>query len=315
MFVNAFIVLCIFALYRYLRSRSAVPAGAQLPNGPPGKPIVGNMLEIPPFHSWLKFYEWKERYGDIFRLNIAGRNHIIVSTEEIANDLLRERGTIYSDREQLPMAAQLLSCNLRPLFLPYGETWRSVRKLMHSLTNSSVAATYQPVQEQESLRAVRDLTRLPEKYETWFERYSAGLILRLAYSKSIQTGDESFVRRILAVVHTVERVASPGAYLVDTIPALLYVPRFLSPFKLEAARLHAEEITLFRDLLQEGIENSSKEASQENFCGKWSKSKESYNISDDHAAYAIGTLFEAGAGTTAAAMMSFMLAMTLHPAE
>jgi len=45
---------------------------------------------------------------------------VVVSTEKIANDLLRERGTIYSSREQLPMAGKLVSKDLRPLLLPYG---------------------------------------------------------------------------------------------------------------------------------------------------------------------------------------------------
>jgi len=49
-----------------------------------------------------------------------GRNMVVVSTEKVANHLLRERGTLYSSREQLPMAAKLVSRNLRPMFLPYG---------------------------------------------------------------------------------------------------------------------------------------------------------------------------------------------------
>lgn len=44
----------------------------------------------------------------------------MVSTEKIANDLLRERGNLYSSREQLPMAVKLMGRDLRPLFLPYG---------------------------------------------------------------------------------------------------------------------------------------------------------------------------------------------------
>lgn len=315
MFVSALVALAAVIIFRYLYIKRNLPAGTQAPGGPPGIPLIGNLLQIPPYHSWLKFRDWSARYGDVFRLSIAGHGHVIISTEEIANDLLRERGTIYSDREQLPMAAQLVSGNLRPLSLPYGETWRSVRKLMHTLTNATVAVTYRPLQEQESLRVVRDLVRVPERYETWFERYSAGLILRLAYSKPVQTGEETFVRRILAVNHNIERVASPGAYLVDALPFLLYLPSFLAPFKREAARLHQEELNLFRELLQEGIANSSADTAKDNFCSKWYKSREVYNISEDQAAYTIGTLFEAGAGTTAAAMMSFMLAMTLHPAE
>jgi len=309
----AFVVLLLIA--RPSR-RQKLPDGANMPDGPPGKPIIGNLLDIPPYHSWFKFTEWSKQYGDLYQLVIAGHKQIIVSTEEIANDLLRERGNIYSSREQLPMAAQLLSDNLRPLFLPYGETWRNVRKLMHSLCNVSVAGTYEPLQEEESLRVVRDLIHAPGKYETWFERYSAGLILRLAYSKPVYTGEESFVRRILTVDHNVERVASPGTYLVDAIPALMYIPSFLAPFKREGAKLHAEELNLFRGLLHEGVEASQQgDGGPENFCGKWHSNKKAYDISDDHAAYAIGTLFEAGAGTTGAAMMSFMLAVTLHPEE
>ena len=201
----------IFVVLQVRSKRKAVPNGAQVPDGPPGKPLVGNLLDIPPYHSWFKFAEWSKQYGPLYRLNLAGQNHVIVSTEDIANDLLRERGNLYSSRANLPMATELLSHNLRPLLLPYGDIWRNVRKLMHHLTNVSIATSYEPLQEEESIRVIRDLLRVPEKYETWFERYSAGLILRLAYSKPVLTGEEPFVRRVFAVVNTVERVASPGA--------------------------------------------------------------------------------------------------------
>jgi hypothetical protein len=122
-------------IYR-LTSKPEIPQNARLPPGPKGepwslprrrapkyytgKPVVGNLLDIPPQHSWLKFKAWADQYGPIFRLSIFGRNLVVVSTEKVANDLLRERGNLYSSREQLPMAAQLMSRNLRPLFLPYG---------------------------------------------------------------------------------------------------------------------------------------------------------------------------------------------------
>lgn len=204
-------LVTLYLLARPDVEHKSVPPGADLPDGPKDKPIVGNLLDVPAFHSWFKFFDWSKQFGPLFRLNLAGRNHIIVSTEDIANDLLRERGSIYSSREQLPMAAKLLSEGLRPLFMPYGETWRNVRKLMHALTNVKVVSQYEEVQRQESVRAVGDLIRAPDRYEIWFERYSAGLILRLAYSKTVYTGQESFVRRIMKIVHNVERVASPGA--------------------------------------------------------------------------------------------------------
>jgi hypothetical protein len=93
---------------------------------------------------------------------------------------------------------------------------------------------------------LRDLIRAPADYECWFERCTAGLILRLAFGQAIHTETEDSVRPILTVVHTVEHMASPGAYLVDILPSRMHFPFFLAPFKREAARLHGEELDLFR---------------------------------------------------------------------
>lgn len=95
------------------------PPGTKIPPGPDGVPILGNMLQIPPHHSWLKFKKWADQYGNIIRFTILGRENVVLSTERAANDLLRERGTMYSSREHLVMASDLLSDNLRPLLIGY----------------------------------------------------------------------------------------------------------------------------------------------------------------------------------------------------
>ena len=53
------------------------------------------------------------------RLTLAGKEHYVISSEKVANDLLRERGSLYSGRPQAPASAELLSNNLRPVLLPY----------------------------------------------------------------------------------------------------------------------------------------------------------------------------------------------------
>jgi hypothetical protein len=104
-----------------------------------GKPLVGNLFEIPPYHSWLKFKEWADTYGPVFRLNLMGRQHVVLSTEKIANDLLRERGSYYSSREFLPMASGIVSGEMRPLLLPYnGKAQQLVIELKESPLTSSL---------------------------------------------------------------------------------------------------------------------------------------------------------------------------------
>jgi cytochrome P450 len=52
---------------------------------------------------------------------------------------------------------------------------------------------------------------------------------------------------------------------------------------------------------------------EDNFTRQFLANQEKWGLSNDAGAYVVGTLFEAGTGTTAAAMMSFMLAMVLYP--
>ena len=184
---------------------------------------------------------------------------------------------------------------------------------MHQLTMPAMATSYEPAQLLESTRAVYNLLRDPTSYQQVFEQYSAGLIFRIGYGKRLVTGREDALLRIMQVNRNLERIASPGSYLVDTIPALKHLPTWLAPFRAEAARLHDEELSLFRELVDEVRHKVREGTAPMCFASQLVQQQDKFQLSDDEGAYVVGTLFEAGSGTTAAAMMSFCLAMTLHP--
>ena len=175
------------------------------------------------------------------------------------------------------------------------------------------ASSYEPAQSLESKRLLFSLLHNPSAYQQIFEQYSGGLIFRIGYGKPIITGKEKQLQRILDVNHNLERIASPGAYLVDTFPVLKYLPTFMAPFNHEAKRLHAIELSLFNELLNDVRIKVSEGRGQPCFARTFLTEQTKLQLSDDEGAYALGTLFEAGTGTTAAAMMSFCLAMTLYP--
>jgi hypothetical protein len=53
-------IVAVAVLYALTGKRSK----ARLPPGPPGLPVVGNILDIPKSRPWVKFAEWTDKYGE-----------------------------------------------------------------------------------------------------------------------------------------------------------------------------------------------------------------------------------------------------------
>lgn len=257
--------------------------------------------------------DWAKQYGPIYQYQTFGKVNVVVSTEKIANDLLRERGDIYSSREQLPMGSQLMSDNKRALLLPYGDEFRRVRKLQHHVTQVRAATSYQPLQMKESARLVCDLVKSPDRYKMLFQRYASALILRLTYGTKIETGDEEIIRLVYANQLNFERVAAPGKYLVDLLPILMYLPSWLAPFKREAAAHRKREVTLFSNLVADVQKEIETGTAGPSFTRMWLDNKEKFALSDLQGTYVMGGLYSAAASTTASLAMSWVLMMVLNP--
>jgi hypothetical protein len=79
-------------VFRLFFAPAQLPAITKLPPAPESTFFVGNVLQIPPIHSWLKFKEWSDKYGPLFRFSVFGVYHYVVSIEKIVIELLRDRG-------------------------------------------------------------------------------------------------------------------------------------------------------------------------------------------------------------------------------
>lgn len=69
--------------------------------GPALIPWVGRIHDLPIDFMWLKFKEWADLYGPIYRTKMLGANFVIISDESIAEDILVKRAKVYSDRPEI----------------------------------------------------------------------------------------------------------------------------------------------------------------------------------------------------------------------
>ena len=282
-----------------------------------GYPFIGNLFDIPKTHSWLKFKEWADEYGPIYKIHVLGTTIVIISSEHIANDLLSMRGSIYSDRPYFAMAFEIVTRRGNLLFNGMNDYWRRGRKFAQAQLSTTGVRSWKGIQAAEATRLVSDLIQEPTNYKFLFERYATVVSLRQGFGKMAERGhqENSHAQKIVSLMHVIEKVGSPYAYMVDALPILLRVPEWLAPFKREGKLLHEQESSYFLGLLEEARKAQEEGLPEDppSFARSYLDKTEYWNLSNFEAAYTIGTLYGGGSGTTSFSMQTFCLAMCHYP--
>lgn len=92
--------LLLSAIQQILSWRKKKVSQAKFP-GPQQFPLVGRVHDLPRFSMWKKFKEWADIHGPIYQTSVPGATFVIISDEQIAEELLIKRGHIYSGRPQI----------------------------------------------------------------------------------------------------------------------------------------------------------------------------------------------------------------------
>lgn len=179
--------------------------------------------------------------------------------------------------------------------------------------SNTASAKYESLQVIEAKRMIHSLIKEPEQYDRWLDRFSASLTVRLIYGKRVETGDETFLKTLHEIIHTLEHVGAPGSHLCDWFPSLLLLPDWLSWSKKTGRRLHNREANFFKSLVNETRAEIASGTAQPSFARHLIEDKAGADLSEIEGAYLLGVVFEAGADTTAAQMKSFLLALCLYP--
>ncbi|CAN6452385.1 unnamed protein product [Victoria cruziana] len=125
----AVLLASLFLLRRLLFPRP------NLPPGPPGVPIFGNLLQIRPTDNSYKDFirRLRAEYGPIFTIRLGNRTTVVISSPELAHEALIQKGPSCSSRPRDSMAKNLFSCNKFTVnSATYGPIWRALRRNMVS---------------------------------------------------------------------------------------------------------------------------------------------------------------------------------------
>ncbi|EJU00760.1 cytochrome P450 [Dacryopinax primogenitus] len=193
----------------------------QLPPGPKGLPLIGNLLQVPSRLVFLKFVEWSKEYGPLASYTVLGQPVVLISSAKAAGDILDRLSSKTSDRPRLIKLAYLTH-SMEFAFANRGSFWRTQRRAAHESLNIRAAQKFQPIQEEESRIMVEDLLRHPDiDIAKHIYRHSSSIAWRVLYGHEAidlrddkaQVPSENFFEPLFSS-------AIPGGSIVDIFPFL-----------------------------------------------------------------------------------------------
>ncbi|KAF8524543.1 cytochrome P450 [Hysterangium stoloniferum] len=232
---------CFFVYMLWNRWR--LPKNITLPPGPPRRPIVGNLYDLPKTHEWETYTSWAKQYGDVVYVKALQQHMIFVNSVSAAKELFEKRSSIYSDRFDFPMLNHLMGFDWSFVLMPYGDRWRRNRRMFHQHFYPGAIKAYQPLQIKHARDLLKRLQETPHDFMDHTRQLSGAITMDILYGIKVKPSGDPYLKLAEEALKVAAVAANPGTYIVDTFPILKYVPEWMpgAGFKVKA-RIWKEEL-------------------------------------------------------------------------
>ncbi|KAG4193204.1 hypothetical protein ERO13_A07G205800v2 [Gossypium hirsutum] len=119
----------LLVIVKIVKKIKAIDSNKKLPPGPWRLPFIGNLHQLVGSLPHRILTDLANQHGPLIHLQLGEISTIVVSSPEIAKEVLVTHGTIFVDRPYM-IAANVITYGYRDIVMaPYGNYWRQLRKI------------------------------------------------------------------------------------------------------------------------------------------------------------------------------------------
>ncbi|KAF4596304.1 hypothetical protein EYR40_008011 [Pleurotus pulmonarius] len=303
------------------------------PNGPPGWPIIGNLLHLSLNHPWLRLAEWKPIYGNLLYMYGMGNNILVLNDIKAVNDLLEKKGAIYSHRPAFMVVGELMELGKSMPLRPYDSLWKLQRKIAHVALSPEAVKKYHLVQEDAAALLNKSLCDDPKAFCDQIRLAAGRIIVSVTYGLPVDSYQNEYITHAEKTMDLITKATMPGAYLADIFPAFKSIHAWLFSRQVQAGkRMILDLVSRPFDRVKEQVVGCGLLACIDNAdfrkaAGIALPSLTSHLLSESYqwdeftnqeeyeeaVKWVSGALFGAGAETTYSTVLTCIIAMVQHP--
>ncbi|KAJ7879670.1 cytochrome P450 [Mycena leptocephala] len=290
-------------------------ARKNLPPGPQGLPLLGNVFQMPTEMPWLTYTAWAKTYGDVMGVSVLGQPIIFLSSPQAASDLLDRRSAIYSDRPDLVFLGELVGYKDTLPLCKYGETHREHRKLTSEALAPRNNGSWRAVEEEKVKEFLRDLLEKPNLFMDHIRLLVARIGFEISHGYTVQGRHDPMLLVAEQANSDFAKGMAPGAYLCDVFPILRYIPEWTGArFKKEAKECRKTMEALrdgpYNDLKKQVALGTAKPSFTANLIQREEHATEAQEMLYKWSSV---SLYTTAADTSVSAMGSIFVALSLYP--
>ncbi|PNS21541.1 Phenylacetate 2-hydroxylase [Sphaceloma murrayae] len=285
-----------------------------MPNRVKGIPIFGNTFQIPVDTCGQAVWatELAKKHGEMFTVQLGTKDWVFLNSSRVVNEIMEKRAAMYSSRMEQPMVQDIISGGRRIVMMPYNERWRALRKIMHSILNSTHLNLYAEYQDLETKQLLWDYLQEPE---TWFrtnQAFTNSVIMSVVFGRRLRPNDPNLLPLFRQAEEFVKNI-QPGMNIVDGYPALAKLPVALQWWRPRGEALYRESVRVYKyevDLIKEKMQKGNPPSC---FAVDFLNSTAKSDMDEEQKYFALGSLMEAGSDTSRMTMSQVIAAATLQP--